>query len=402
MKTESSTKISLRISETRQRINKLQSRDDALTEAETRERDDLSGKLDTAETEYRAAVEHEEAEKTVTKTTDPEHRARLELRGRTGFADYISAALGGVEVRGAAAEYAQSLGVPLFGKMPVDLFGAFLPPPLETRAVTGGPTVDGTVQTAIQFVFKRTVAAGLGVQFVSHAQGQASIPRVTTAPPADTLAKDGNAPDSAAVITLDHKDPERVAGQFSVRVEDLAVYPALEQTLMESIRRSISNEVDKELIGDLFTAAADVTAESSTVTFASGMALFASLVDGEHANSYGDVRAIIGSKTFASFDSKYQSNGDMSLADKLAVKLGSLVVSNRVPAGSATTQKSLVTLGASGDPIRTFVWNALDVVRDVYSNARSGQVLLTATALMSSPHVPHGTAMLKEVHPKIS
>ena len=80
-----------------------------------------------------------------------------------------------------------------------------------------------------------------------HGPGTVQIPRVTTAPPSDTLAKDAAAPVSAAVITLDSKNPKRVSGQFEVRAEDLAVYPELEQVLMESIRGSLSNELDNEV-----------------------------------------------------------------------------------------------------------------------------------------------------------
>ena len=225
---------------------------------------------------------------------------------------------------------------------------------------------------------------------------------MTTAPPSDTLAKDANAPNTAAAITLDSKAPERVSGQFEVRVEDLAVYPALEQTLMESIRRSVSNETDEELISDLFAAATDVARTGAAVTFQTGMALFAALVDGQHAYGYGDLRAIIGSDTFARFDGQYQANGDVSLADRLAAKLGSFQVSNRVPNMAQSAQKGLVTRMASGDPIRTYVWDALEIIRDPYSGARAGKVTITATALLSSPYVPHGTSQVVEVHPRIS
>ena len=67
---------------------------------------------------------------------------------------------------------------------------------------------------------------------------------MTTAPPADTLAKDGAAPSTAAAIALDSRSPKRIAGQFEIRVEDLAVYPALESVLSETIRGALQNELD--------------------------------------------------------------------------------------------------------------------------------------------------------------
>ena len=54
----------------------------------------------------------------------PEQRERLELRGKTGIADFLKAAAGGTSVSGAAAEYAESLGVPTTGHLPMALFRA--------------------------------------------------------------------------------------------------------------------------------------------------------------------------------------------------------------------------------------------------------------------------------------
>ena len=79
-----------------------------------------------------------------------------------------------------------------------------------------------------------------------HGPGSVQVPRVTTAPPADTLAKNAAAPSTAAVIALDSKTPKRIAGQFEIGSEDLFVYPELEAVLMESIRGSLSNELDNE------------------------------------------------------------------------------------------------------------------------------------------------------------
>ena len=87
------------------------------------------------------------------------------------------------------------------------------------------------------YVFQRSAAESLGIQMPTHGPGSVQIPRVTTAPPADTLAKDGAAPSAAAVIALDSKTPKRISGQFEVRVEDLAVYPELENVLGEALSR---------------------------------------------------------------------------------------------------------------------------------------------------------------------
>ena len=241
--------------------------------------------------------------------------------------------------------------------------------------------------------------------------GQVQVPRISTAPPADAVAKDGAAPATAAAVDLDPRSPKRLAGQFEVRVEDLAVYPELETVLGETIQGSIGDELDTEVftgngngahLSGLFKAAADVAAAGDVETFATGVARFAALVDGTHAYGWGDLRAVIGSATFARYAALFQSNGDESLYDHLAMKLGALRVSNRVPAVAGSAQKGIVVLTGGATPVRVYVWSALEVVRDPYSGAGAGKVTLTATALVSDVYAPYGTSQVKEIHPKLS
>ena len=240
----------------------------------------------------------------------------------------------------------------------------------------------------------------------SHGAGAVQIPRVTTAPPADTLAKDAAAPSTAAVIALDSQTPKRISGQFEVRAEDLAVYPALEAVLGESIRGALSNELDEEVfngpaagLNGLFTQAANVAVAGAVETYATGVGRFAELVDGEHAYSLGDVRCVVGPSTYALYMGLI-SDG-MPLGDYLESKLGSFRVSNRMPAIAAKGQKGIVTLSGGPSPIRVYVWNALEIIRDPFTGAGSGKITLTATALVSEVYVPHTISQVKEIHPKL-
>ena len=58
-------------------------------------------------------------------------------------------------------------------------------------------------------------------------------------------------------------------------------------------------------------------------------------------------------------------------------------------------------MNASPSPIRVYVWNALEIVRDPFSGAGAGKVTLTATALVSEVYAPHGNSQIKEIHPKL-
>ena len=117
-----------------------------------------------------------------------------------------------------------------------------------------------------------------------------------------------------------------------------------------------------------------------------------------------DVRAVIGSATYAKYMSLFANTnkGDITLFDYLSSKMGSLRVSDRVPNVANSAQKGIAVLTAAMESIRCYVWNALEIIRDPYSGAGDGKVTLTATALVSPLYVPHGTAMVKEIHPKLS
>ena len=396
-------KLQVRQSEIRESINKLLG-NDSRSETEQGELEKLTAEAQKLEPEIRAAILVEpDPETTITKTSDPEQRERIELRSKTGLADFLSAAAGGREVSGAAREYAASVGCSPLNKLPLDIFKDGQP---ETRAVTSGPAVDGPVEPAVPYVFAQSAAASIGIEMPTHGAGAVQVPRVTTAPPADTPGKEGAAPKTAAVIALDSKTPKRISGQFEVLAEDLAVYPALEAVPSESIQAALSNELDEEVfngsasgLNGLFTQASDVSVAGSVETYATGIGRFAALVDGQHAYSLGDVRCVVGPSTFALYAGLI--SGGVPLTDYLESKLGSFRVSNRMPAIASKGQKGIATLNGGPSPIRVYVWSALEIVRDPYSGAGAGKVTITATALVSEVYIPHTTSQVKEIHPKL-
>ena len=413
-------KLQLRASEIRQRLNEINGLEgDAYSTEIRNESDTLTTEFTDVETRLRAALVVEGDERQVAEreaaslgalTGDSEVRERLELRAKTGIADFLKAAVGGSAVTGVAAEYATSLGVPTVGHVPMALFAGSTGT-VETRAITPAPAVKGALQPIVPYLFERSAAASLGIEMPSVPAGQIQIAKIGTSPPSDTLAADGTAPATAAAVSLVSQAPVRIAGSFEVRVEDLAVMPTLEAALSEAMRGSLSNELDEQTfngasgeLNGLFVQATDAAAASSAETFTTGIARFAALVDGRHAYDLSDLRACIGSATFALYAGLFANanKGDVSLFDYLSMHLGSIRVSDRVPAVASTAQKGIVVLSASSTAPKIHVWDALQIVRDPYSGAGVGKVTLTATALVSPLFIPHGTSQAIEVHPKLS
>ena len=401
-------RLELQAAEARKELRALALKDDATAEQIA----EATAKVDNLEA--RAAAVEDDPEPEPTKGegdgADAETRERRELRAKARVADFVTAALTGQGVKGASAEYAEAAGTP--GLMPLDLLDT---PEPETRAVTPGPAAETVTATrpTVPHAFARTDAAALGVSMPMVQPGEAHFPALTTAPPAGPKAKDATADSTAAAFSLTKRTPGRITGQFVVRVEDLALFPAMETDLRRGIAGAMADNLDAQVIGGdgtapnlsgLFHQATDVAAAGAVETFGTGVSRFGALVDGKHANGWGDVRALIGTETFAKYVGTFanQGKGDVSLYDYLMGKLGALRVSTRVPAKASNAQKGIAVLGAQGQPITVPVWKGVELIVDPYTQAAKGQRVVTAVTLVGSPFIPYGTAQVVEIHPKIS
>ena len=127
--------IQVKLSTCRQRLNELLQVETRSAEEQS-EMEALTKEVSVKEPELRAALAAEDdPQEVVTNTGDPEQRERLEIRSKTGLGDFLSAAAGGREVSGAAAEYAASVGCSPLNRLPLDIFRNGQP---ETRAITVG------------------------------------------------------------------------------------------------------------------------------------------------------------------------------------------------------------------------------------------------------------------------
>ena len=406
-------KIRLRLSQVRQRLNEIAGVEgDAFTDEVRSEAASLQAEYADLELRDQAAIVAEAAEtaKAVTEPTEnAETRERRELRSKARVSDHLAAVLTGRGVTGASAEYSDAVGTP--GLMPLELLdGTELD---EARAVTPGPSDETVTATrpTVPYAFARTDAASLGIAMPMVASGEAHFPALTTAPPAGPKSEDAVALATAAAFSLTKRTPRRITGQFVLRVEDLALMPSMERDLRQGIAASMANNLDSQVIGGsgtapnlsgLFHQATDVAVAGDVETFQTGVARFAALVDGTHANGWGDIRALIGTKTFELYAGLFQQRGEVGLFDYLASKVGALRVSTRVPAVAASGQKGIVILTAQGQPVTVPVWRGVELIVDPYTQAGKGQRVVTAVSLVGSPFVPYGVSQAVEIHPKLS
>ena len=187
----------------------------------------------------------------------------------------------------------------------------------------------------------------------------------------------------------------------------------MEEDLRRGIASAMADSLDGQVIGGsgtapnlsgLFHQADDVAVDGTTETFGTAIERFAGVVDGKHANGFGDIRALIGVNTFAKYAAIFANanKGDISAYDVLKSKLGMLRVSTRVPAVAASGKKGIAVLTAQDQAITVPVWKGVELIVDPYTQAAKGQPVVTAVTLVGSPFIPYAADQVIEVHPKLS
>ena len=389
-----SQRLSVRLSEIRQRLNEVAGLEGDSFTAEIRaESEKLQAEFADKETQYRSAVIAEaDAEKRALETSpDAETRERAALRGRVKLSDHVAAAMEGRGVDGASLEYNQALGLKAAGAFPLEL----LSPP-EKRATTD--TDSSTAQnTWLDRLFSDTAAMRLGVTFESVAPGVASFPVTTAGATAAQRGRSESATAASWTVGVTELKPTRNAVRAIFSEEDSMRLPGLEEALRRDLSMVMTEGVDRIVfVGDsgASEATADIaglttisTVNELTITQASKvqgpatLSEFASLIDGKHANSLADLRVVAAvgcnilwlstvinatasNQTLAQFlmasGLSWTARGDIE-TDTLNDDFGAFIGRGR---------------GIEGAGVAA-VWNSGILIRDPYTEAAKGEVALT-------------------------
>ena len=408
-----SQKLTVRLSEVRQKLNELSGLDD-LTEDQRGEADALGAEYATKETQFRAALVSE---------GDEQRAAEGEYGGGNGEAaevrsllrtvsigDYLSPASGGTGLSGAAAELNGALSVPLVGRSG----GVAIPwrmletpelraAPAEHRAFTTTANLDGpTMQRPIlQRLFGMDILGALGVRIDTVPAGLTEWPLLAGGA-APNMKAEGAAADAAvaATFTTETLKPKRLTGQYEFTHEQAAQVADLEQALRRDLGDSVRAEMsDLILTGDestnshepdgfltKLTAPTAPTAESAYADYAGS---HAQAVDGIHAANEGEVSSVIGVESYRHASSVYQTGSGESGSEALKRRGMACMASSFVPAADATTHIQNGAIYHAGGPnggganLRgdsvAAVWPTLEIVRDIYTKASQGVVLTWIT-----------------------
>jgi len=393
-----SKKIELRQSEIRQELATLAGNEKP-TEAETRSMTELDGEYRTNETRYRAAIIAEDEERR-------EAGKELETRSETEWAQMaarfevrqVALALDeGRALDGATAEMVQELrGAGGFQGFPVPLEA------LETRAgetVASGTPDPKVVMPIIDRLFAASSAARMGCRMVNIGVGEVEYPVATGgAQPGWAGSETGDVPGPQAYTTVD----KPMAPDNTLGVQMKITRKALKQSgagLENAVRRDMSAAIQQETDRAIFLGSGNAgeplgvfpgaatygiteTPVGAAASYAAFRAAAVRFMTANAANSLDAINLALRPEVFDSMDDDLLTGTAVSEWDRLVAKVKNTVLTTNgiaAPSGDPAASNALLTTATNGvPPIFCGMWGAVDLIRDPYSDAKSGQLRLTA------------------------
>ncbi|MHA3915691.1 phage major capsid protein [Halovulum sp. GXIMD14793] len=396
-----SLKITRRQSEIRQQLAELVGKETP-TEDETRSMESLDAEYRTNETRFRAALTAEDDERR-------EAGAELETRSETEWAEMASnfevrqVALAldeGRKLDGATAEMVEELRSA----------GGFqgIPVPLEALETRAGETLAGGVpdpirtMPTIERLFAGSSATTMGCRMINVGVGEIEYPVATGgAQPGWAGSETGDVPGPQAYTTTDvPMKPDQTLGvQMKITRKALKQAGAgLEQAVRRDMSAAIQQETDRAIFlgsgsgGEplgIFPGASTYgiteTAIDAAASYAAFRAAVVRFMTANAASGPGAVNLLLRPEIFDGMD-ELISGLAISEWDRLVAKMGKVVMTTNgiaAPAGDPAESKALLTTTTNGvSPVFCGMWGAVDLIRDPYSDAKSGQLRLTALTTM--------------------
>lgn len=392
-----SVSIQRRQSEIRQSLAELVGKEKP-TESETAKMGEMDAEYRANETRYRAALiaedsERRDAGKDLETRSDREYSALLERFEMRQVALSLDE---GRALDGATAEIVQELrgkggyrGIPV----PLEAFA------LEQRAgetVASGTPSPKMTAPIIDRLFPASVAAQMGVQMINIGQGSEEWPLTASSVSAGWQATETGAVAGPTVYSTAQRSvaPNSTLG-IQMKITRKALKQsgdALEQAVRRDMNGCMSVALDKAvflgagasgepaglLVGSYGITSTAVAAAASWAAFRAAIVRF---MTDNAITGPGAVNLLIRPEVFDKMDGTYITNTAVTEWDRLVKNVPTPVMTTNglaAPTGTPAATKALLTTSIGGvAPAVLATWGAVDLVRDVFSDAASGGLRLT-------------------------
>ncbi|MBC9245156.1 phage major capsid protein [Paracoccus sp. 11-3] len=384
-----SIKIARRQSEIRQSLAELVGKETP-TEDETRQMGTLDAEYRTNETRYRAALVSEDTERREA-GADLETRSDREYAELVGRFELRQVALSldeGKALSGATAEIVTEMrNAGGYQGIPVPLAA------LETRA---GETIAAdqinpkTIRPIIDRIFPGSVAERLGIQRINITSGELAFPVATAGAVFGWQTTElGNVGGPERFETAERSlNPDHTGGAQMV-ISRKALKQAgdgLEAAIRRDLNAAIGFELDRVtingsgaagqplgIIPGAATYGIDVTPVGATATWAAFRAQIVAFMQDNAITSASQVNLGFDPAIWAELDDALITGTAVSEWDRLTKHVGTPAISNVIPAETAIMTATVQGIA----PGYLGIYGGVDLIRDPYTKAQSGQLVLT-------------------------
>ena len=328
---------------------------------------------------------------------DGEGKELRELRQNVNFERYIAAAMAGGGVHnGAELEYNQAKGIAA-NYFPMEMLA---PKPLETRAARDGDAM-ASQASWLDRVMAGTAAERLGVSFRTVAPGVATFPATTAGGSPVQRGRTEAVSESAYTVAVTEIKPSRAAVSGKYSIEDDLRLPGMADAIERDMRAAMAEDVDRTIfVGDSGANEANADIDGFNTYTSVGEAqitqlnkvkadetlkVFLAQLDGIYAASLADLRIVAskGANTlwFSTIHAAAVDNQTVAqflMASGLAWTMRGSIEDNTANGDFGAFMG--LARGIEGAAIAA-VWDAGQLVRDPFTNAKTGEVELTLNYL---------------------
>ena len=245
----------------------------------------------------------------------------------------------------------------------------------EFRAITViGANADVSQRTIGARLFANGEAAFLGASFPTVGPGAAVFPVVTTTTLGVSIADATAETIAAGSITLKRYIPLRIQRSYEYAIREAFEAIGMEAAFLGDLRGSLQSGFDNIAIDAAIADLDNATAMTADATLSDFLAVFSDTVDAKAAIDYTQVRALMGLTTYrAGYKLTIANIGTaFDLLPRERIR-----ASAHIAQSASGDQKGIVY--KTGGGVSRFicpVWRRADILRDPYTQAKTGNVEL--------------------------
>ena len=379
-------KIQLRLSEIRSRLSELGSTEGDLTPEQTDEIGTLRTEYQSCEVRSQALIVGEPVEETTEETPDAEAREFETLLESASLGEACAAVVDHRQAEGATAELQQHFQL-RGNQIPLEMLEP-RPQRERTEHRTAGVTPAPGQTSQAQRPIVAAVFPQAAISFLDIAQdrvpvGDAVYTVLSTSAAPGRPAEGAEQAHSAAAFSASVLAPARLQASLFYSREDEARLAGMDAALRQNLSDALSDELDEVVLDDLLTGnTLAANAAGAADTFASYRKRFVyDRIDGIYANQASDLKLLVGAATNGDMAATYRADEAAENAlGSLQYETGGVRVSAHAPAVGSNKQNGLVRRGMRQD-YAVGIWSALTLIVDEVTQAKAGEIVLTAVML---------------------